>query len=174
MIRRSVCFLRHVEAFCFVKNLISRILLWVVARLDGKLFLSSFFFSSFPHRYKVRTSDISRLLPKPRFQRRQPRLADTIRLSLMLCSDASLVEDLLREYPASRKLKFLNGSSRRVTEGHVHSRSMNTRLSSFTGFTSVRPYVRPITGDPADHLSIPAVYRNPFSRGIVRDLYPWR
>lgn len=95
---------------------------------------------------------------------------DTIRPGLMLRLDASLAEDLLRESPASRKLKFLNGSSRRVTGGHVRSRSMNTRLSSFTDF--VRLYVRPATGDPADHPSIPATHWNPFSRGIVRDLYP--
>jgi len=95
----------------------------------------------------------------------------------MLRLDTSLTEDLLRESPASRKLKFLNGSSRQVNGECARSRSMNTRFSSFIGFVSTFvPMSIPQRAhrDPVDRPPIPAVHWNPFSRGIVRDLYPWR
>lgn len=60
MIRALARSPRHVEAFRSIKNLISRIPLWSRDWTES----SSFCSSSFPYRYKVRTSDISRLLPK--------------------------------------------------------------------------------------------------------------
>lgn len=132
MIRGSLS-LRHAEAFCSIKNLVSRIPFGSRGWTE-----SSSLRHPSPHHFLTgirpghRISVVFFLSGWSR--RRQPRLADTIRPDLMPRPDASLAEDLLRESPASRKLKFLNGSSHRVSRGHVCSRSINTRLSSVTGF----------------------------------------
>lgn len=133
----------------------------MVARLEGKLFLASSFSSSFPHRYK-RTSVVffvshGHNVVNHGWPAQYDRWA-----GLMLRPDASLVEDLLRESPADRKLKFLNGSSRwrmRSFTLDEHETPFFHQLHFLRLPTSVPQRIHE---DPADCPSIPAAHWNPF------------
>lgn len=108
--------------------------------------------------------DISRhLLRKPRSQHCQPWPAQYDRwVGLMLRPDASLVEDLLRESPAGRKLKFLNGSSwwrMRSFTLDEHETPFFHQLHFLRLPTSVPQRTHE---DPTECPSIPAAHWNPF------------
>ena len=119
-------------------------------------------------------ANISHLLPKSRSQRRQPWLP-TIRL---ICGFDAAFRCTLGEGSPQRvsNQPEIKISERVKSSGHRKTRSFtfneHKTPSFFHGFDLVlKQWTHK---DPADRPSIPAAHWNPFSRGIIHDLYPRR